>query len=152
MGSIPIVGSKIMKPVDQLIVSVQFGDCTRACIASVLELDINVVPNFITFGSGWFRYFWDYLKELGFGFHGTGFPIGEEYPRGHILSESPNVDGFVIASVPSKTFENIGHSVVMNLKGLIVHDPNPNKAWQDINDLESGDLQHWSMISKTEGN
>ena len=68
-----------------------------------------------------------------------------------MLSESPNIDGFVMASVPSRTFKDVGHSVVMDLKGLIVHDPNPNRKWQDVNVLESGDLQHWIMISKAAG-
>ena len=36
----------------------------------------------------------------------------------------------------------------MNLNGLVVHDPNPNKTWQSINALETKELQHWMMIGK----
>ena len=36
----------------------------------------------------------------------------------------------------------------MNLKGVVVHDPNPNKGWENINVLKSKELQHWMMIGK----
>lgn len=134
-----------MKIVDQSIVDALTGDCTRACIASLFEIELDAIPNFITFGKDWFIPFWNYIKDSGYDFYGTGFP------KTRILSESPNIDGFVMASVPSRTFKNVGHSVVMDLKGLIVHDPNPNRKWQDVNVLESGDLQHWIMISKAAG-
>lgn len=114
----------------------------------MLELELDAVPNFIRFEQNYIKVMWGFLGALGCKFHGTGFPIGEEYPKGHVLSESPNIDGFVMASVPSRTFEHTGHSVVMDLNGVVVHDPNPNKAWQDINILESGDLKHWLMIEK----
>jgi hypothetical protein len=38
----------------------------------------------------------------------------------------------------------------MNLDGIIEHDPNPNKFWQDINVLEVNVLKHWMMIGKKE--
>jgi len=137
-----------LKPVDQTIIDVENGDCTRACLASILELEIDAVPNFIRYGASWFKIFWPFLKSLGYEYYGVGFPIGDEYPKGHIIRDEPNIDGYVIASVPSRCFENSGHSVVMDLEGLVVHDPNPNKGWQDINVLKSGDLQHWMMIGK----
>jgi len=36
----------------------------------------------------------------------------------------------------------------MDLTGLIVHDPNPNRAWENINVLESGELNNWMMIGE----
>ena len=121
-----------MKPVSQTIVSVIDGDCTRACLASILDLPIDAVPNFARFGAGWVK--------------------GKDRPHGHILSRSPSIKGYVIASVPSKTFPNIGHSVVMNLKGVVVHDPNPNKLWEGINVKKSKELQNWMMIGKKKKN
>ena len=137
-----------MKPVDQTIVDKEIGDCTRACVASILELPIDDVPNFITFGATWFKVFWPYLQTFGYDYYGTGWIKGEDRPHGIVLKDSHSIDGYVIASVPSRTFDEVGHSVVMNLEGVVVHDPNPNKAWQDINVVESGDLQHWMMIGK----
>ena len=137
-----------MKPVDQTIVSEKDGDCTRASLASILDLPIDAVPNFMRFGAGWFRIFSHFLMSLDYHFYGTGWVKSEDRPCGHILKRSPNVKGYVIASVPSKTFPNVGHSVVMNLKGVVVHDPNPNKGWENINVLKSKELQHWMMIGK----
>jgi len=137
-----------MKPVDQSIVCAKNGDCTRACIASILELELDAVPNFIRFGGLYMRVMWAFLSSLGYKYYGTGYPIGEKYPKGHKLEESDNIGGFVMASVPSSLFPNCGHSVVMDLKGVIVHDPNPNKYWQGKNVLESGELQHWTMIGR----
>ena len=66
------------------------------------------------------------------------------------LCDSPSIDGFVMASVPSDFFEGCTHSVVMDLKGVVVHDPSPNKQWQDKNALESGQLNHWKMFGPKE--
>ena len=131
-----------MIPVNQTIISVEDGDCTRACLASILDLPIDAVPNFMRFGAGWFKIFWALLRALDYEYYGTG------WVNCHILSKSPNINGYVIASVPSKTFRDTGHSVVMNLKGLVVHDPNPNKLWEKINVVKSGELQHWMMIGE----
>jgi hypothetical protein len=124
------------------------GDCTRACIASLLELDIESIPNFIEYGSKWIAHFWEFLKEQKCEHHGTGWPKSENRPNGHILSESVNIDGYVIASVPSRTFKDVGHAVIMDLNGVVVHDPNPNKAWQYINVLDSKQLNNWMLIEK----
>jgi hypothetical protein len=139
-----------MKPVDQTIIDKEDGDCTRACLATILELPIDAVPNFIRYKEKWFKIFWPFLNSLGYEYYGVGFPLGEEYPKGHILVDEPNIDGYVIASVPSKSFEETGHSVVMNLDGEVVHDPNPNKAWQGVNVLKNGNLKHWMMIGSKE--
>jgi hypothetical protein len=137
-----------VKPVNQTIVSLEEGDCTRASLASILELPIDAVPNFMRFGAKWFTIFWPFIRALGYEYYGTGWVKSKEKPCGHILSKSPSIKGYVIASVPSKTFPDIGHSVVMNLKGIVVHDPNPNKAWEGINVKKSRELQHWMMIGK----
>ena len=50
-----------MIPVYQTIVSIEDGDCTRACLASILDLPIDAVPNFIRFRDNWFK---DLLKQL----------------------------------------------------------------------------------------
>ena len=141
-----------MIPVYQTIVSIEDGDCTRACLASILDLPIDAVPNFIRFRDNWFNIFWAFIRALNYEYYGTGWVKSDDKPCGHILSESPNIKGYVIASVPSKTFIDIGHSVVMNLEGIVAHDPNPNKLWQDINVLESKELQHWMMIGPKKEN
>jgi len=136
-----------MKKVDQSIVDKGDGDCMRACVASILELDLCAVPHFMRIPEGkWFAVMSNFFWSLGYDYIGTGYPKKPDRERGHILSESPHIEGYVMASVPSRTFEGVSHSVIMNLDGKIVHDPNPNKKWQDVNVLESGDLEHWSMF------
>lgn len=137
-----------MKKIDQIIVDKGNGDCTRACIASILEMDITSMPNFIEFGPDWFSSFWKFLNDNGCEYQGTGWLKSENKPMGTVLKESPNIDGFVIATVQSRTFEDTTHSVVMNLEGMVVHDPNPNKLWQGENILESGQLKHWMLIER----
>mgnify|MGYP000993975146 CR=1 FL=1 len=137
-----------MKRVDQTIIDRGCGDCTRDCVASLLEIEIDAVPNFTRFGSNYARVLWTFLSSVNYHPIGSGYPKGDMYPFGDILKDSPNVDGFVIASVPSKSFANINHSVIIDLNGLVVHDPNPNKAWQGINVLESGDLKHWFLLER----
>ena len=141
---------------DQTIVDKITGDCTRACIASMLDLEIDAVPHFARFedkrfrSDMWFRVMTSFLKEFGYKYFGTGWVLSEDRPHGQILNESPNINGFVMATVQSRTFEGVGHSVVMNLEGLVVHDPNPNRLWQGINVIETKDLQHWMMIGENE--
>jgi len=128
----------------------------RACIATMLDLEIDAVPNFIRFDSkrraktrtGWFEVFYSFLHALGYEYQGMQWPKNKDRPHGDYLKKSPNINGLVMATVPSRTFKDIGHSVVVNLKGIVVHDPNPNKLWQGINVLKSKDLQHWMMIQK----
>jgi len=135
-----------MKHVGQTIINKDYGDCNRACIASLLELPIEAVPHFHCFGSLWLKVLQNFLLALEYDYSGIGYPIEPDLLKGHVLSESPNIDGFVMASVPSRTNEDTDHAVVINLKGLVVHDPNPNKKWEDVNVLESGDLKRWFLI------
>jgi len=44
-----------MIPVDQTIVNLETGDCVRACVASIFELSIDDVPNFMCDGPDGFH-------------------------------------------------------------------------------------------------
>lgn len=39
------------------------GDCFRACVAMVLDLDAATLPNFCSVGDGWWKKFQDWLAE-----------------------------------------------------------------------------------------
>lgn len=134
-----------MIKIDQTIVDPGRGDCLRACIASIFDLEIVQVPHFVLFSDKqWFNVYYQFIGSLGYEWQGTGWPVNMK------LSDSPTVGGFIIASVPSKSYEGITHAVIVNSKGLVVHDPNPNKKWQYVNVKETGDLQHWEMIGTPE--
>lgn len=123
-----------MTPVFQTIVDHGEGDCLRACIASILDLGIDDVPNF---RAG--------LK------HGDPTPdrsrewlAGRNLRRLRIPMLDQNLpylcEGadsgpyLVLATVQSQMFENTHHCVVCRINGFskekpwieIVHDPNPN--------------------------
>jgi len=132
-------------PVNQTIVSKGDGDCTRACVASILELSIEQVPHFLRFKEIWFNHLTSFFWTQGYKFEGTAYlfkpKTGMSRKHCHSLYKTPSIKGFFIATVPSKTFEDIGHSVIINKKGIVVHDPNPNKRWQDINARKTKELK-----------
>ena len=143
-----------MTPVNQTIVDPGRGDCHRAAIASLLNLEIEQVPHLRLFPDDrWHHVMCGFLWGCGYDWQGTGYPNKHKYPVDY-----PNVDGYVIATVPSKEFNGkkdddgneITHAVVMNSDGLVVHDPQPNKAYQGVNILKSGECKHWSLIGPRE--
>jgi hypothetical protein len=123
-----------MKPVYQKVFDAGKGDCWRACIASVLELDVDSVPNFVgdsdhskgiiaeDLAKKW-------LAERGL-FIIEVFLYDREWDLAihwHYLLNS-----FCIMSVPSQRFPGGSHAVVGQFvresggtELRIVHDPNP---------------------------
>ncbi len=119
-----------MKPVEQTNFEKGSGDCVRACIASILELEIDDVPNFTemakTEGEMWEafaewlakrRYAMLFIYDL----KNLFFVIDEGYVM------------YGIGGVPSQNIKGCDHAVVVKgyRKGKeseleIVHDPNPN--------------------------
>ena len=133
-----------MKPVMQTIVDADRGDCHRATIASLLEVEIEQVPHFRLFDDDvWWNILYFFLWGCGYELHGTGYLHSHRSP-----ADYANLHGLVDAAVPSSTFPDKTHSVIMNVDGLIVHDPNPNQAWAGKNVIESGELDSWSLIGK----
>jgi hypothetical protein len=112
-----------MKPVDQTIIDKDRGDCMRACIASMLELDLSQVPNFLAFGRLWYNMMWAFLGVLGWELHYTDF---KNKP-----TENDTINGAIMASVKSLTIEGSTHSVLIDINGNVIHDPNPNKLYSD---------------------
>ena len=64
-----------MKPVKQRTVNSQYGDCFGACLASLLELPIEVIPN--DHSEYWMAIQRMYLKQFGLEitFHDRSGPI-----------------------------------------------------------------------------
>lgn len=61
---------------------------------------------------------------------------------------------FVISSIP---FMLIGivvgfivclYDVIINKKGVVIHDPSHGQRWKRINIIESGDMLWWALIEK----
>lgn len=104
------------------------GECYRACVASLLELDIDVVPHFLEFGDMWYieaAHFWD---KYGYIFIGCG-----DLTQAKDCVENNRIipiDGCLLATVPSRTHgSTVKHCILVDAQGNVVHDPNPNQLW-----------------------
>ncbi|KAA0888741.1 hypothetical protein [Oryzomonas rubra] len=149
-----------MTPVNQEIVDHGKGDCQRAAIASLFDLDIDQVPNFRKYpDKGWFNVLWHFLHGIGYEYLGCPSTPSKAkrpdgtwvYTRAPELDPADSINGYFYGVVPSKTFKDTTHAVVIDCNGLVVHDPNPNKRWQGMNVLESGDLRCWYILKPLEG-
>jgi hypothetical protein len=112
----------------------------RACIAALLDLNINDVPHFAQLAHnsenpvvGFWDYVYDFLAE-----HGYDFIPGVEIEK-YLTSG----DLFHLISGPSPRDKTIRH-VVIGLNGKIFFDPHPSRAGL------SGEPHHWmySIIRK----
>lgn len=105
-----------MKPVDQLLVGgpdaplEERGDCLRACFCSLLELPPHALPCF--HGDGWWERYHVALGAWGV------------YPL--LVNCDGPLRGFWIAEVPSPSWPEVTHAVVMR-NDRLVHDPSPAK-------------------------
>lgn len=134
-----------MKPVHQTIVCPKRGDCLRACVASLFELEIEQVPHFILYEKKWYHMLTDFIWSLGYEYEG-------HFALNQYMQEKYSIGGYFIATVPSKTFTGGYHAVIIDSNGIVVHDPNPNGACLGLSIFENGTLidkdTHWYIIKK----
>ncbi len=102
-----------MRPVEQQISAVGNGDCFRACLESITEID--GVPNLIE-NEQWFTDTFVWLGEHGW----------EMYTR---PKERPPT-GYAIGVLWSPTFEGERHAVVVH-DGALAWDPSPKRDEPD---------------------
>lgn len=136
-----------MTPVFQSIVDKGRGDCMRAAVASLFDLELVQVPHFILF-ERYFEVYWAFLRGIGYSYKGCGYPTGIK--MGHDIKHHGTIGGYVYGVVNSKTFPGVTHAVVLDENGVVVHDPNPNQKWLGINTIETGELQYWHILGKLE--
>lgn len=132
-------------PVDQEIVDKGYGDCLRACYASLLGLPIDAVPNFIRHEQRWFLVLNQFLWTCGWNFAGTGWWYRDR-PRTPRYEES--IRGFLKASVDSRVYKGGSHAVIINCNGLVVHDPSPYKLHQGVNVIQTGELHGFDLMER----
>ena len=95
------------------------GDCFRACVASIMELPIDALPNFCSLPPDWWERFGQWLRERGWACVEVQLPATFAVP----------FDTWVIFS--GKGPRGVMHSVVGELKygspsATLVHDPHPS--------------------------
>jgi len=118
---------KVLQTIAGGITSEERGNCMQAVVASLFELELNEVPNFIELGEEWFMEMWDFYRERGYGLMCFD-PKGDIELTKKVLAHDGGVNGYWDASVKSQTFDDGStHAVVIDKDMNIVHDPNPNQ-------------------------
>jgi len=142
-----------MIKVYQTIIDKGHGNCMQAVVASLLELPLEEVPNFIEIKEGsWFLTMEHMFDDRGYDLCtiGRGGNTDTEMLK-KIAKFDGGVNGFLYASVPSMTFEGCGHAVIVDTDLNIVHDPNPNQLALQLtaDDIDSIMVYHDMRIGKT---
>ena len=110
-----------MKKVYQTRISNVDGDCSRAVVASLFDLGLCDVPDFVRE---------HHLKPMNVEvvkfFRASGFNMGYIKNSPGLVIDGCGVNGYFYAIVMSKTFEDTRHAVIIDSDLVIVHDPNPN--------------------------
>jgi hypothetical protein len=143
-----------MKKVYQTIIDKDKGNCMQAAIASLLELELNDVPNFIEHTE---------TRDFSLTMHGflsdKGYHMCTISRYRHDKTEflkkvarfDNGVNGFFYASVRSQTFTDATHAVIVDVGLNIVHDPNPNQLALKLipDDVLDIAVMHDMRIGKT---
>jgi hypothetical protein len=143
-----------MRKIFQTIVDKRHGNCMQAAIASLFDLELEEVPNFIEY-QNWYTPLMKFLPEQGY--HYDGMLHNKSYvmlctPTHECFKElkwhrptmvtkkklykEQGVNGLFFASVLSPKYFNYTsgftatHAVLIDKDYNIVHDPNP--AYQEI--------------------
>jgi len=130
-----------MKPKFQTIINKTKGDCLRAAIASMFELELIQVPHFMLFGRRWFIIMHAFVWAMGYEFTWQ-WHKHRQFSRKHLIN------GCIIASVPSRTYTHVTHVVLVNSVGRVIHDPNPNKKWLGENIVEKTKIEGWYYMKR----
>jgi hypothetical protein len=136
--------AEITKPIYQTIFHPEKGDCCRAAIATLFNLEAEQVPHFMLFGvPEWGKVLSGFIWSMGYDFIDNGDPN-----KSLKIEDHQTINGITEAAVKSKNFPGKFHSVLINTKGVVVHDPHPRKDYLGINVFESGDIDSWMIFKK----
>lgn len=130
-----------MIPQFQKVIHSEHGDCTAACIATITGIPLDEIPND---HNNFYPAIIEVLDKHGWSFIEVGQKV-----YFWIFASLPDV--LVIASVPSQTFEDRMHAIVVRVHNdrlEVVHDPNPNNEPYDIEHME---IKGWSLLIRKEG-
>lgn len=103
------------------------GNCMQAVVASLFERELHEVPNFINFGKNWWPEMYNYYVANGYQGIQCFSPMDRIELTKKALAYDGGVNGYWAASVPSQTFKDVSHAVIIDKNLNIVHDPNPNQ-------------------------
>lgn len=121
----------------------EIGNCLQASIASLFELDLELIPHFNLFTSPykWEEVLSGFIWAMGYNWTNNGDPTESK-----IIKDCHTVGGFTEACVPSKNYPGKFHSVVIDKNGIVANDPHPKKSYQGIDIFKSGDVVSWMIF------
>jgi len=115
----------------------------QAAIASLFELPLDAVPNFIEFDNKEKYPDTNHLFEMNKFYVKNGYTEGItpiHRMRNDTLEKmiaiarfDGGVNGYFYATVPSQTYPDVFHAVIVDSELNIVHDPNPNQLAMKLN-------------------
>lgn len=115
-----------MRKYKQKISNSKTGDCFRACMATLLQLPPEVLPN--DFSPMWHSNWQKYLEQFGLALspqNGADKPIWYSEPW--------------IAAVKSLNYD-CTHAILMHHGGIVLHDPSTKKRYKTGTSLTSKDV------------
>lgn len=117
------------------------GSCFTACIASILEISLNDLPNFVEYNEKWILKLWDFLEPKGLTYTSVNWKANsppERIPAGYHLINGYAPRGF-------------RHSVI-GFRGVMIHDPFPRgnglitvEDWGVIHPLDQDDWEKYTI-------
>lgn len=135
--------------IDQTIVDSEKGNCMQAVLASLFEKTLDETINVIELPEeSWFQDFISWVNEnTDFTFETIVNAHDDEDYTYNALKSLYAINGLFYGVVPSKVFEGCSHAVLIDRNGIVVHDPNPNKLWQGIDAVKTGELEYWYLFT-----
>jgi len=130
-----------MTPIFQKIYHPVKGDCLRTAIASLFDLEHEQVPHFRLFSKDQERYVLSgFYWAMGYDWIKCGYP-DKEY-----LSYDHSVNGLFEASV--KSGKDLAHAVLIDMDGIVIHDPDKSQRFKGVNVFESNIIIWWTILNK----
>ena len=121
-----------MRKVYQKIIDTNHGDCMQAAFASLFDLELEQVPQFIEMGEEWWSEIKKFIKQqkhYTVGFLYNGEDVIEEYKLKNLVKYN-GVGGYFYAVVSSPKYHATGgtHAIIVDKYCNVIHDPNPEYA------------------------
>jgi hypothetical protein len=99
-----------------------YGNCIQACVASLMDMRINNVPHFVTYGDDMIDVLKEFCNANGYRFSGLLYK-----PNEMELNDFKGVDGYYIVGGKSPR-NKYGHAVIYK-NGKPFFDPHPDNTF-----------------------
>lgn len=133
-----------MTPIDQIEINSKTGDCMRASIASILDLELQAVPHFTRMPDDlWFKVLYYFFYANNYVYSGV-----RKYTNQKLPLKKYSINNHYLASVKSRSYGEVGHMVVVDKNLKVVHDPNPNKKWLGEKLMNNEDFNYVYLFEK----